>query len=1034
MSKIARHSHSHRSIANGRLARFRPVVGWVLFLAAELLHAETAYQVSTFAGVMPGSADGPGSVARFNSNGAGGIAADAAGAIYVADPGNRTIRRVSPSGIVTTVLGVPRHAGAYSPSSGSYLISDTVTSVAVDGSGDVYVAEFPDILRIAPDGSAMAFTPYSLSPQMVADAEGNIFVAKELTNEVWRLSPDGTSTKLAGSGQGYADGPGDEARFYFPSGIAMAPDGSVYVVDRFNFVIRKIDTQGVVSTIAGSPGGQGSVDGTGNAARFESPVGMGIDSDGNLYVGDIDTIRRITPGGTASTLAGKAGTPGFADGVGAAARFENITGVTVTGADEIYVFDNSALRKVSRDGIVTTFAGEAVDGSKDGSLAVARMRRPSGITLAANGDIYVTQLFDPVRKISSAGTVSTLPNADVVVGTSGRPTAVAVAADGTIYAANSYDHTISRRSSGGSPTLFAGTSGVSGNDDGMGAAATFAGPAGIALDAAGNLIVADGARIRKITPDGTVTTLAGSVVAGDGSVALDGQGTEATFHGATDVAIDAAGNIWVADSIKVRKITPGGLVTTIAGADRFQDYAVDGTGAAAQFAGITGIAVAPTGELYVADALDDTIRQVTPAGIVTTIAGQHRQQGAVDGRGNAARFDSPQDVDVDASGAIFVADQNNYAIRAIISGTPPVFDAHPHTAAVSAGGNVTLTAHANVSGANYRWELNGNMIAGQTGPALEITDVQPEDAGQYRAMAASGPIESASDTAIIGIVTSSKVTGAGTEVQKNVLHPNGNIFDQILLTGVAETITADPGQITRTSYIDLDDNIVQVEFSGAGSLSLVLSASSGPAKPTSYKQDVDYMKGHAGIVVVGANETTNLSVFTVGRATAFDPTGRYDITKSVSDTNDPANNGSPLFDGTEPSAFAGYAKIAFIAIASTDGKFGGLRAANAKFQGWGGLTGVYAPGVEFTGPVYVGDITAYDEATPVIITGSVSDARVTGGNLFQDNAHAVQVGGLTQLKFTAGSSSAGTIRPAQANQAVLERDGVDVTAQVVVNP
>ena len=113
----------------------------------------------------------------------------------------------------------------------------------------------------------------------------------------------------------------------------------------------------------------------------------------------------------------------------------------------------------------------------------------------------------------------------------------------------------------------------------------------------------------------------------------------------------------------------------------------------------------------------------------------------------------------------------------------------------------------------------------------------------------------------------------GTELPPgNIRHPNGNIFDQVLLTGTAETITADPGKVTRTSYIDLTDDIVQIEFSGAGTLSVVLDRASGPAAPLNYQQpSVGYMKGHAGIVITGANETTNVSVFSVGRATAFDP-------------------------------------------------------------------------------------------------------------------------------------------------------------------
>src|SRR5690606_25009708 len=145
--------------------------------------------------------------------------------------------------------------------------------------------------------------------------------------------------------------------------------------------------------------------------------------------------------------------------------------------------------------------------------------------------------------------------------------------------------------------------------------------------------------------------------------------------------------------------------------------------------------------------------------------------------------------------------------------------------------------------------------------------------------------------------------------------------DQVLLTGPAEAITADylSGQITRTSFIDLDDDIVQVELSGPGTLSLVLDQAAVAASPINYNQEINYVKGHAGIVIADADERTNVSVFTVGRATAFDPTGGYDLTKPISATNDPARNASPLFRGHDDTSYDGIADIAFIAIASTNG-------------------------------------------------------------------------------------------------------------------
>lgn len=346
------------------------------------------------------------------------------------------------------------------------------------------------------------------------------------------------------------------------------------------------------------------------------------------------------------------------------------------------------------------------------------------------------------------------------------------------------------------------------------------------------------------------------------------------------------------------------------------------------------------------------------------------------------------------------------------TGTPPAVTSQPAVAQSSGqGGTATFTiAASGTPPPSIQWQRNGNDLAGANGASLTVNDVQPAVAGVYRALVANASGSAASNFALLGVDTGAKVIGTGSEVGTNIQHPNGNIFDQVLLEGAAATVKPDAGQVLRISYVDLNDNIVQVEFAGAGTLSLILDGASGPAAPVKYNQAVNYMKGHAGIVVIGANQTTNLSVFSVGKATAVNPA----LFK------DPPNEG--------------FANLAFVAIASTDGKFGGLRTANAHYFNTKGATGVYAPNVEFTGPVFVGDIFATDSATPLLMIGSGADTRITGGDLEQAGGRAVQVSGLTQLKFGPGSDSHGTIFPAQNNKGKLEQNGTDVTARVVVNP
>jgi hypothetical protein len=253
-----------------------------------------------------------------------------------------------------------------------------------------------------------------------------------------------------------------------------------------------------------------------------------------------------------------------------------------------------------------------------------------------------------------------------------------------------------------------------------------------------------------------------------------------------------------------------------------------------------------------------------------------------------------------------------------------------------------------------------------------------------------------------------KVAGAALETGPNIKHPNGNVYDQVLMTGDTAAVRNDSGQLTRVSYLDLDGDIVQVEMSGAGTLIVKLDGASGPMLPALYNQDVSYMKGNARLTIVGADESTNLTVFSVGRMTAVN---------------------QALFKSD--AVYDGFGDLASIAIQSTDGKFGGIRTANAGFRASSGLTGLFAPGVQFTGPVFINDLTAADDATPVLQLGSADDVRVTGGNLSQLNGRAVRVSGFNRLTFADGTDSHGRLFTAQSNRALLEQNGSDVTAQLV---
>lgn len=343
----------------------------------------------------------------------------------------------------------------------------------------------------------------------------------------------------------------------------------------------------------------------------------------------------------------------------------------------------------------------------------------------------------------------------------------------------------------------------------------------------------------------------------------------------------------------------------------------------------------------------------------------------------------------------------------------PAIVTHPANQTAAPGSTVTFnTVAGGLPPPDFQWQKDGVSIQGATSPSISLSNIQSADAGIYTAVVSDG-IAITSDPAILGIISAHKVIGAGAEVGFNIfVAANNNTFDQVLLQGASATITADLAQITRISFVDLSDDIVQVEFSGAGTLTLVLENASGPGLATNYNQPaVAYMKGHAGIIICGANETTHVAIFSVGRITAVN---------------------QALFKSEV--SYDGLADVAYIAILSETGQFGGIRAANASFFATKGLTGIYAPDVRLNGPVFVGNINASDTAIPVLLLGSAADTRITGGDLLQTNAQPVKVSGIAQLKFVPGVTSHGASLPAQANRARLLRDGIDVTAQIVVPP
>jgi serine/threonine-protein kinase len=396
--------------------------------------------------------------------------------------------------------------------------------------------------------------------------------------------------------------------------------------------------------------------------------------------------QNYVPNVTVSTFAGST-TSGSTDGQGTAAKFYAPQGIAIDASGNVYVADdgNNEIRKITPGGLVSTFAGSTIKGSADGQGTAASFNQPKGIAVDASGNVYVADaLNNEIRKITPGGLVST----------------------------------------------FAGST-TSGKADGQGTTASFNQPNGVAVDASGNVYVADtyNQEIRKITPGGLVSTIAGSGPLSIGHT--NGQGVAATFDFPTGISVDASGNVYVVDETnnEIRIITPGGSVSTFAGSTTYG--ATDGQGTAASFWYPTGITVDVSGNLYVADYANNLIRKITSGGLVSTLAGYSTTAGNANGQGSSASFNLPFGVAVDASGIVYVTDEENNEIRKITIGsttTPTLNDITTSSISVfpnPAKDALNITLSDVVNGTLSISDIQGSLVLTQlvSGKQVQLSTV-----------------------------------------------------------------------------------------------------------------------------------------------------------------------------------------------------------------------------------------------------------------------------------------------------------------------
>jgi sugar lactone lactonase YvrE len=489
-------------------------------------------------------------------------------------------------------------------------------------------------------------TPGTLVPGTFArDSLGGFYFTDNSNHAIRHVDATGVVTIVAGTGVAGFSGDGGlatSAQLDFPRDVALDAAGNLYLTDTGNNRIRRIDAAGVITTIAGTgvfgPLGDG---GPATNASVNGPENLAFDGAGNMYVSVRGCVRKIVPAGTITTSAGN-GWDRFSGLGGAATSVTSLApgAVAIAASGDMYIADQQApaVFHIDPSGVITAFAGTNFDGytGDGGPATLAQLWSASSVAVDHAGNVYIadTSAFC-VRRVDTAGTITTFAG-NGVNGSSGdggpataaemqAPWSVAVDAAGNLYISDADDNRIRRVGTDGVITTFAGTGGCGfSGDGGPATSAELCSPYGIAFDALGNLYVSDynATRIRKITPTGTITTIAGTGVeidSGDGGPAIS-----ASIRYAKSLAIDTTGNIYLSEesNSRIRKIDTAGTITAFAGTG---NIGFTGDGAPATSVDLhmpTGVAVDAAGHLYIADPKAQVVRRVDTTGIVTTVAGQ----------------------------------------------------------------------------------------------------------------------------------------------------------------------------------------------------------------------------------------------------------------------------------------------------------------------------------------------------------------------------------------------------------------------------
>ncbi|HEY2384675.1 MAG TPA: IPT/TIG domain-containing protein [Terriglobia bacterium] len=621
-------------------------------------------------------------------------------------------------------LTVTTQAGTTSPV--TFTVSSeagyTVTTVA----GTAFVME----------GGPATSQPLPFFFDVARDSIGNLYIAAQNANKVFKVS-GGVITTFAGTGTPgpYGDGgPAASAQLNQPRAVLVDANNNVLIADSSNNRIRKVTADGtLITTFAGT--GAGGFNGDGGPAIFaqlSAPSGLGIDSSGNVYIHDFNNrrIRQVDTNGVMSTMAGNGLTGYNGDGQALLAELNldsQTSKLAVDGAGNLYIPDafNNRIRKVTPGGVISTFAGIGTSGSSgdSGPAAAAALNTPRAVAFDASGNLFIADANNNrIRKVNGSGNISTVAgngfngfNGDGGAGTATNlqltnPIGMATDPSGNVYFADSGSNRLRELTTGGALTTLAGNTGGPSNDGGAASSTLLYQPNGVALDLNGNLLIADSRdfRIRKVDAvTGNVRTIAGCLIpspcTGSGTVSGDGgMAISAGLGFISDIFVDSSGNIFVSGSNRVRIITTDGKINTFAGTGT-SGYNGDSISATtAQLNNPQGMTMDGSGNLYIADSNNQRVRMVS-AGTITTVAGNGTSGSLGDnGAATSANLNNPRHLAFDANSDpygpnhLYIADSNNSKIRVVVGGTISTFSTFGGAAVAYNSGNLYIASGSQI--------------------------------------------------------------------------------------------------------------------------------------------------------------------------------------------------------------------------------------------------------------------------------------------------------------------------------------------------